>query len=69
MLGWMKIEKKIFIFKACLVYKCLNDSAPIYLLNDFQYLGQYHDYSTRSASHKKLVFPSTSQYFSVCSLI
>ena len=52
------VENRGFLyFSACLVYKCLNDSAPIYLSNNFQYLSQYHDYSTHSVGHNNLVLP------------
>ena len=36
-LGWMTIEERRFYFTSCLVYKCLNNSAPSYLSNRFTY--------------------------------
>ena len=38
LLGWMSVNQRLIYFTACLVYKCLNQQAPIYLTNPFQYM-------------------------------
>ena len=48
-LGWMTIEERRFYFTSCLVYKCLNNSAPSYLSKRFTYVNESHKYSTRAA--------------------
>ena len=42
-LGWMTIEERRFYFTSCLVYKCLNNSAPSYLSNRFTYINESHN--------------------------
>ena len=56
-LGWMTIKERLVYFTSCLLYKCLNDLAPTYLTNQFQYIRQYHNYPTRSANLSNLVMP------------
>ena len=53
----MTIKERLVYFTSCLLYKCLNDLAPTYLTNQFQYIRQYHNYPTRSANLSNLVMP------------
>ena len=63
-LGWMSVNQRLIYFTACLVYKCLNQQAPIYLTNRFQYMNQYHNINTRSASNKDLaIIKANTSYF------
>ena len=47
-LGWMTIQQRLNYFTCILVYKSLNDLAPNYLSNCFQYVSQSQPYVTRS---------------------
>ena len=63
-LGWMSVYQRLIYFTACLVYKCLNQQAPIYLTHRFQYMNQYHNINTRSASNKDLaIIKANTSYF------
>ena len=53
----MTIKERLVYFTSCLLYKCLNDLAPTYLTNQFQYIRQYHNYPIRSANLSNLVMP------------
>ena len=40
-----------------MVYKCLNDLCPSYLINLFRYVNTVHDRPTRSSSNNALYLP------------
>ena len=56
-LGWMTIYQRLTYFTACLVFKCLHNSAPSYLSHNLNYISEYHQYNTRSAEINNLVIP------------
>ena len=56
-LDWMNMNQRLEYFTACLIYKCLNNSAPKQLAETFEYVHQHHDYRTRSATNKDLLLP------------
>ena len=53
----MNMNQRLEYFTACLIYKCLNNSAPKQLAETFEYVHQHHDYRTRSATNKDLLLP------------
>ena len=55
--GWMTIYQRLIYFTACLVFKCLHNSAPSYLSHNLNYISEYHQYNTRSAESNNLVIP------------
>ena len=54
---WMNIKERTEYFTAILMYKCLNDLAPTYLSNKFNFVSDAHPYSTRSTTNNKLALP------------
>ena len=55
--NWMNIKERTEYFTAILMYKCLNDLAPTYLSNKFNFVSDAHPYSTRSTTNNKLALP------------
>ena len=53
----MNIKERTEYFTAILMYKCLNDLAPTYLSNKFNFVSDAHPYSTRSTTNNKLALP------------
>ncbi len=54
-LNWMNIFKQIKFKKATMVYKCLNNLAPQYMCNMFNYVTNSHN--TRQSAQKDLEVP------------
>ena len=52
------MNQRLEYFTVCLIYKCLNNSAPKLLAETFEYVHQQHYYRTRSAINKDLLLPS-----------
>ena len=55
--NWMNIKEHTEYFTAILMYKCLNDLAPTYLSNKFNFVSDAHPYSTWSTTNNKLALP------------
>ena len=56
----MTIQQRLNYFTCILVYKSLNDPAPNYLSNCFQYVSQSQPYVTRSVTDELLLVPKPS---------
>ncbi len=54
-LKWFYVTERVFYHQCILVYKCLNDLAPEYLCQQFQYPTHCHE--TRYSTQKNLVIP------------
>ena len=63
-LGWMTVQDRLFYITACLMYKCINNKAPLYLCENLNLVSNSHKYNTRSAINNDLVvpFPNTSSF-------
>ena len=59
-LGWERLQTRNDYFKALMVYKSLNDLAPHYLANMFNYISTTHDVNTRQAAAGQLTLPPVS---------
>ena len=51
------IEKRRDYFTACLMYKCLNNTAPLHLINEISLVSETHDVFTRSAQQNNVHVP------------
>ena len=56
-LGWMKIKQRLTYFTCILMFKCLNNMAPVELCNAFTYLKDVSTINTRSIASEKLCVP------------
>ena len=65
-LGWLRLQKRRYIYSLVLLYNILNTPSPTYLSTRFHLLSSYNDLSTRSWNDPILLMPShrTSQYSS-----
>ena len=55
-INWLPVEHRVAQIKLSLVFRIVNGSAPEYLQNDFNHVGQVHRYST-SHSESSLCVP------------
>ena len=46
-LGWLSVERLLQLRDVTMVFKCVNNLAPIYLCNKLSKRSEIHDYSTR----------------------
>ena len=53
----MNVDQRYKYFTLNMVYKCLNDLCPSYLINLFRYVNTVHDRPTRSSSNNALYLP------------
>ena len=56
-LKWMTFPQRVIFQKAVLMYKSLNDQAPIYLRNAFTFTSDVHTQNLRSSSNLQLYPP------------
>ena len=52
--SWPSLQSRRDCLKCMLVFKCLNNLAPPYLLNEFSHSRDFHSYNTR---HRDLLRP------------
>lgn len=48
-LNWLPLNQRFDYLRAILIYKCVNNLAPAYLMNDLTSTNQRHNYNTRHA--------------------
>ena len=58
-LGWMTVYNRITYHKCVLIFKCLNDEAPSYLIEKTNYISQSNHYQLRSAVSGDLCVPKS----------
>ena len=56
-LGWQSIEQRRDYFVATLMYKCINDIAPVRISNEITKVSDTHDVNTRLANTDDLYIP------------
>ena len=56
-LKWMNIKECYQYLLGTLMYKCMNKTAPYYLVDRFQIIQDIHTQNTRSAINNKLYLP------------
>ena len=49
-----------------MIYKCLNNLAPNYLVNLFKYVSETHSYVTRNVTDDYLALPAVSSLYPAC---
>ena len=59
-LEWDTLESRCNYFKSLLIYKSLNDLAPLYLRNKFSYISENHMVNTSRAAAGLLALPPCS---------
>ena len=60
--SWPNLQERRNFQKFMLVYKCLNNLAPPYLLDEFKHASYYHNYNTRHRDLLRLPLARTSKY-------
>ena len=60
--SWPNLQERGNFQKCMLVYKCLNNLAPPYLLDEFKHSRYYHNYNTRHRDLLRLPLTRTSKY-------
>ena len=59
-LKWFTVENRFIYFTCIMIYKCLNNLAPNYLVNLFKYVSETHSYVTRNVTDDYLALPAVS---------
>ena len=61
-LGWLSLQSRRK-YQVCLqVFKCLNNLAPVYLLNEFRFSSDIHNYNTRNKDLIRVPRAKTTKY-------
>ncbi len=62
-LNWMTVKEWADHHSTCLIYKCQNNLAPQYLVDNFNNISESHNYNTRSSTHAdiRLAKPNNNQ--------
>ena len=68
-LKWFTVENRFIYFTCIMIYKCLNNLAPNYLVNLFKYVSGTHSYVTRNVTDDYLALPYPLHYTIVVYLI
>ena len=60
--SWPSLQSRRDYLKCMLVFKCLHNLAPPYLLKEFHHSREFHDYNTRHRDLLRPPFAKTSTY-------
>ena len=60
--SWPSLQSRRDYLKCMLVFKCLHNLAPPYLLKEFHHSREFHDYNTRHRDLLRPPFAKTSKY-------
>ena len=61
-LRWLSLQSRRK-YQVCLqVFKCLNNAAPVYLLNEFRFSSDIHNYNTRNKDLIRMLRAKTTKY-------
>ena len=58
-LGWLTVYNRITYHKCVLIFKCLNDEAPSYLVEKINYVSQSNPYQLRNTVNGDLCVPKS----------
>ena len=56
-LGWQSLDTRRDYYTATLMYKCVNETAPIRLIDELVMTADVHSYPTRAANNGDVLLP------------